>query len=130
MPPAGRLVALVPSGSFPRLHNPSRPMVSSSTSNPRERSASAMRGGGFQGDLVFDVLSAADDQDVVRHAMLLFTRGPMPVTMVWGMVPAQRAQSLDGRGDPVLWTEHGRGRADRNVVSAGVDDDLVHRDTS
>ena len=27
------------------------------------------------------------------------TRGPMPVTMVWGMVPAQRAQSwMVGRG--------------------------------
>jgi alanine racemase-like protein len=50
-------------------------------------------GGGFQRDFVFDVLSAADDQDVLRHAIVLLTRGPMPVAMVWGMVPAQRAQS-------------------------------------
>jgi hypothetical protein len=39
------------------------------------------------------VLAAADDQDVLRHSLVLFTRDPMPVTMVCGMVPAQRAQS-------------------------------------
>ena len=48
---------------------------------------------GMVGDVVFGVLSAADDQDVWCHAIVLLTRGPMPVTMVWGMVPAQRAQS-------------------------------------
>lgn len=42
---------------------------------------------------MFGVLSAADDQDVLRHAIVVLTRDPIPVTMAWGMVPAQRAQS-------------------------------------
>ena len=56
-------------------------------------------GGSGQGNVVLGALSAADHHDSLCHAMpcagsmLRITRGPMPVTIVCGIVPAQRAQS-------------------------------------
>ena len=68
-------------------------MVSSSTSNPPERSAAATAAAVARETScsAFSPPPMTTTRRVMRRSSC--TRGPMPVTMVCGMVPAQRAQS-------------------------------------